>query len=967
MSNRLVDAFRRDLAARGQVDPRDDDYLTLELGRAAEQNNRDLFDQYGDFAQEYRALREANAPSLPAEAGRALKSGTQGLASTALGGLGLVTGSDYLKEKARSFDEDAAANAPTIPALEDIAPGEPSTAKKVFSRDALRYGIAKVGSVAPSIAESVATGAAGAALGSAAAPGPGTLVGAAGGVLEKSLVKAAIRRLLAKGVAEEMAAKGLIGEATEAGIEQALRAGSKAVAGDVAAEAAAIGSFRGGVVAGVGSSFLLNAGDVASEGADTPTTLALGVVSALPDTILPAYVLKKLFPGVAKKAAVEAGKTWLARHGTKIAELAGVPLEEFGQEYFQEAVNVVAKNIKEGKDPLTFDEADLRRLREAGIAGAAGGLLAAPGVMVSGRAGAVPTAVEKPNAETIRRGMAERALTPTAVLAPVVPIAPAAIPIERRVALMSDDQQAARLAELAARTDLIPAEQSELDLLRALRGTPTPIVSTSAPAAATPTTPPLDERYTQPTEPAQPAVGGETSVAAPVVGAAAGTVVPVEIGPRNADISTGTGVETAKESQMMADWRKAIAAEQISTPAPVAQTAIAPTPTVTAAGMAQPIAPAPPSEPVMEAPTVPPVGPAGATAAVRVEPAPELTGVPTVAPPEPERKFSRAEIASQQRVLNDLEAKVERAAKSSPARAAEFQRQATVIRQQIAEMEANRRTGPRPTIGYDAAGQPDILSDIADEIGLIRTSGPDEWGLAAATNEGIARRLRGGEKGYGPTDLLDQLNKLGARDNTEGGRYNFQSPAEVANAIIAAVRKRTEVRKQVEAENTPHEQTKAFQKVIIDNEGRRGVKAGPARSADELAVGETFKGAREGFEVVDVDPDNGDVIVRDGPRFGTQTLKAGETFYPDRGTLRRISKKDATFLDEEDKAAPAQEVIPGEPPLEALKGRTVELAAVQVDGTIVKSPMDAAEAWASTKQQISLYQEILACLKRQAT
>lgn len=468
MSNKLVDAYRADLASRGQVDPRDDDTITAELGEIAQRNSPHLFDQFPDFGQQYSAIRDANAPGLGEEFGRAFKAGSQGLASTALGGLGLITGSDYLKGKAKSFDDDAAENAPTIPTLEDIAPGESNSLRKALSRDALRYGISKFGSVAPSIAESAVTAAAGAAAGSAFGP-EGTLAGAFGGVIEKSLVKSAIKKMVQKGLAKSLAEKGLISEASEVGIEQALKAGSKSIAADVAAEAAAIGGFKGGVAANALGSFVLNTGDVASEGADTGTTLALGAVSAIPDTILPAYVLKKFFPGLGKEAAKEAGKTFLAKNAKKLAELVGVPAEEFGQEYFQEGVNVVARNMKEGKDPLTFTDADLKRLREAGIAGAAGGVLAAPGVMFSGRESPVAEQSEPAN--------------PSAAKPPVIPAASPALPvadgetanvppksIARQVALMTDDtEKQALFDQLTAKQAagaVTPDEVNAIELLK---------------------------------------------------------------------------------------------------------------------------------------------------------------------------------------------------------------------------------------------------------------------------------------------------------------------------------------------------------------------------------------------------------------------------------------------------------------------------------------------------------------------
>ncbi len=184
MPNAIVDRYRKALASQGLTDPRTDAFITLDLGKVAEQENPSLFDQDPSFAEEYQQVREANAPSLAGEAGQAIKSGFKGLGATALGGAALLTGSDYLRDKARELDQSAAENAPTVGSLESIAPGQ-STASKVLSKDALRYGISKVAGAVPSIVEAVGLAGAGALAGSAIEPGAGTVVGAAEGASKR--------------------------------------------------------------------------------------------------------------------------------------------------------------------------------------------------------------------------------------------------------------------------------------------------------------------------------------------------------------------------------------------------------------------------------------------------------------------------------------------------------------------------------------------------------------------------------------------------------------------------------------------------------------------------------------------------------------------------------------------------------------------------------------------------------------
>lgn len=447
MPSKILQAYRENLAAQGLTDPRDDQFLVQELGPIIQSEAPHLFDQDPELGQLWSEIRDVNAPSLPGEFGRAFKSGVQGLAGTALSGASLLTGSDYLREKAASFDQDAAENAPTIPTLEDVAPGRTGISK-VLSRDALRYVISKAGQVAPSIAEAGVTALAGAAAGSAAAPGPGTVAGAGAGIVARSFVKSAIRQLISKGVAKEMVTKGLIREASEEALEQALKAGSKEVADVVGRQAMSIGAKRGLGAATLTNSYLLNAGDVYSEGGDRPTAAALGLISAIPDTVLPAYLLGRLFPGVAASKAKDLGRLYIADRAKKVLEAAGVAATEGATETFQEAVNVVARNLKEEKDPLTFTDADLKRFREAGITGAVGGGLAAPAILLQPEDGAVPAAPAQPG-QVVSPGPTGSISPATPGGSPVVP-PPAAAPVVVETPLPVTSEAPAELAAMAA-------------------------------------------------------------------------------------------------------------------------------------------------------------------------------------------------------------------------------------------------------------------------------------------------------------------------------------------------------------------------------------------------------------------------------------------------------------------------------------------------------------------------------------
>lgn len=480
MPNAIVDRYRKALAEQGLTDPRTDDFITLDLGRAAEQANRSVFDANPDFASDYDQVREANAPGLLGEAGRALKSGSQELASTALGAGALLTGSDYLKEKARSFQEDAAANAPTISTVEDISPGETNPVKKYLSKDAVRYALAKVGGAAPSLGEGVVLALAGGAAGSALGP-EGTLAGAGEGAIEgflgHGLVKNAIRRLLAT-QGEEMVAAKLIPEATESAVANAIRSGSPELLDVVKKEASDLAARRGGLAANAANMYGLSAGGLYNETGDREASAIGGAVAALPGIVLPEIVLHKLYPGMAAKVGEQLGTKYVTRLATEALKDAGVMGTAMAT---QEAANVVVKNIAAGKDPMDFSDEDWKRIREGAIGGVLTGPLAAP-FTARGNEATFDPAGAKSRSELARRAAAEHAIAPgssPAETAAPVTLAPEVISPERRVATMDEGQQKARLAELTAKGgEMTPDEFAEHDLLQAMVGeqTPPPVV-----------------------------------------------------------------------------------------------------------------------------------------------------------------------------------------------------------------------------------------------------------------------------------------------------------------------------------------------------------------------------------------------------------------------------------------------------------------------------------------------------------
>lgn len=191
-------------------------------------------------------------------------------------------------------------------------------------------------------------------------------------------------------------------------------------------------------------------------------------------------------------------------------------------------------------------------------------------------------------------------------------------------------------------------------------------------------------------------------------------------------------------------------------------------------------------------------------------------------------------------------------------------------------------------------GSPDLLNAIED-LGGIRgprdgARGGEYDGFGEVFNSGIPRLLRN-RGGQAVDQLIGELAEQG---------YRFDTP----DAFYSAVRQASETRQAARGEMERLMQGDKFHAAALENRGRAaGETAAKPVAVDALQVGDKFKVKREAFEVVDVDPDTGDVIVNDGPRFGRQVLPAGQEFFPDRRTLRRVPRDEAaSFLPEGDEA-----------------------------------------------------------------
>jgi hypothetical protein len=234
------------------------------------------------------------------------------------------------------------------------------------------------------------------------------------------------------------------------------------------------------------------------------------------------------------------------------------------------------------------------------------------------------------------------------------------------------------------------------------------------------------------------------------------------------------------------------------------------------------------------------------------------------------KPMSRRQMADMRRQIRELDGKAQRAAQTSPERAGEYTQQAQDLRQQLAQAEANRPRGVGPAVGLGADGNPDLLSDIAEYVGRIRTVAPEgtsaqggEYdGWNETLNEGAARLLRGRDRGMKPDEAVDVLNS--------NGGYKFQSIGELQEAIRRAVAQRRKLGEQFQQEAYRNR---------VENMARTNTRTG--RRADlrpkdptviqNIGEGGSFTLNREKFSVVDIkdDPENGETVyvIQDGHRF----------------------------------------------------------------------------------------------------
>lgn len=341
-------------------DKRADGILTLELGRWAQQNKPEWFEQFPEFARQYKDIERTLRPGLGTEFADAFGSAVDNLQATTLGAgamaadlLGANRVKAYLAEQAQEQMDEAAQYTPSVGSYKDVD----------SLADAAYYVAFGLGTAAPSMLESAALAGAGAAIGTAASPGGGTLAGGLAGLVAKQ----ATRNLIRAGV------KDLTSEVGKAALKKETKALAARYLGQTGMLAASIPQAQGEIY-----------NEIQDEEGGAGIAATLGTLSGLLDIIPESYVFSRFFKPGAKVAQAEGNrvKAYLKQLGAEAAKT--MPMEGT-TESAQEFINFAAEKWARGEPP-TITDGDVERFINAGLIGMmAGGAMAPVSALGNGR------------------------------------------------------------------------------------------------------------------------------------------------------------------------------------------------------------------------------------------------------------------------------------------------------------------------------------------------------------------------------------------------------------------------------------------------------------------------------------------------------------------------------------------------------------------------------------------------------
>lgn len=185
-----------------------------------------------------------------------------------------------------------------------------------------------------------------------------------------------------------------------------------------------------------------------------------------------------------------------------------------------------------------------------------------------------------------------------------------------------------------------------------------------------------------------------------------------------------------------------------------------------------------------------------------------------------------------------------------------------------------------------AAERPeDIIDYILGHYGKIRPKTAAKPGSEGFyTSDYNQARITGGGKslfdksGASPDEIVDNLRRKGV----------FAQDATVDD-LWTAVLKASESRRAYHLGETPEQKQAEFWK----NQDKLRKSGKQLRvNVGDLALGDKFTMGGEQFEITDIDPETGEVTVKDGRKFGSQTLPDGHELPVDPGSLEIVQRGD---------------------------------------------------------------------------
>jgi hypothetical protein len=402
MPNQLVDFVRKNNPLGWNPEDmsalKDDDITRLYAAQAPEYSaqGRDVFKEYPDFAADWDRIQKedriANTSTWQEFKGslgagidqtQALAYGAGGMVAQKLGATNIAK--TLIGKAAEQQQEAADYYQPAVANWRDVS----------GPRTAMLYAANQFGNLVPSIGESVVAAGAGAAIGAATGAGVGGIPGAAAGLFERGALKALVKAKVSaelKGEIEKYAAGTILKDALSAPAKELLRAAT-------VRQAATVGQMIGNLTGGAAASMQQNSGELFMElqdqvnkgelSQDDAANIALvgGGIKAVPDTVLPTYIVGRLGKAMGRAgreltdAAVEPLKKPFYAYVTRLApEVAKTVPWEGSTEAFQSLVDVAGQRYgaflhdhDEGKLWAPLNQAEKDDIINSGIAGTMGG------------------------------------------------------------------------------------------------------------------------------------------------------------------------------------------------------------------------------------------------------------------------------------------------------------------------------------------------------------------------------------------------------------------------------------------------------------------------------------------------------------------------------------------------------------------------------------------------------------------